>query len=292
MGRELNKIERYFFSTNATEATKQSMKPLKNPVLIYRWVIAVLIILISAQYADVHRYGIFYCLLVFVFAAYNLIVTRLTLRQWAKYSIANIPLMFLNVLFIAAFTMSAGGVASDLYIILLIHMGSCILLRDAGLSFKFGIFSTVMYVLACIMYSYIFSTDYEMIKLTIRAIVLLIWTYIISLMNKEISKFEEACNNEFKLARTDNLTGLANRLYFDQRLNVEKEYAERNNSVVNVLMFDLDDFKGFNDTYGHLAGDKLLKLFADIMRRCIRKYDIPMRYGGEEFFLFIMKSPL
>lgn len=283
----MNAIDRYFSSTGTTETKKQSMKPLKNVVIIYRWVITILVLITSTQYADIHKYGVYFWLLVAALVGYNLTVTRLALKQWVKYSIANVPFLLLDVLFIVAFTLLTGGVTSDMYIILLIYMGSCILLRDAEISIKFGIFSTIAYILACISHSYLNSADYELLRLIIRAVILLIWSYSISVMNNEVSKYEEARNNEFRLARTDNLTGLANRLYFEQRLNVEKEYADRNDTVVNVMMFDLDDFKGFNDTYGHLAGDKLLKLFADIMKRCIRKYDIPVRYGGEEFFVFI-----
>lgn len=200
--------------------------------------------------------------------------------------------MMLDLFFVAVFIMMTGGVRSDVYIILLILMCYCIMMNDAETSVKFGILVTLAYLIVCLAFSYIHSADYELLRLIVRVVVLMLWTYSISVINNEVKKFEEARNNEFMLARTDNLTGLANRLYFEQRLNVEKEFAERNNTVVNILMFDLDNFKGFNDTYGHLAGDKLLKLFADILKRSVRNYDIPVRYGGEEFFVFIREHDL
>jgi len=92
---------------------------------------------------------------------------------------------------------------------------------------------------------------------------------------------------EFKLARTDKLTGLANRHMLDQKLEEEALYCEYSKKPLNVLMFDIDDFKKFNDTYGHIWGDKLLSLFGDIIKQSIRKTDMAFRYGGEEFMVLI-----
>jgi diguanylate cyclase (GGDEF)-like protein len=109
----------------------------------------------------------------------------------------------------------------------------------------------------------------------------------IAFLSNEVHKYNEMHKKEFKLARMDKLTGLANRHYFDQKLREEVEYADLNGKPLNVLIFDLDNFKRFNDTYGHVWGDKLLSLFSDIIKQNIRKSDIPVRYGGEEFLLLI-----
>ena len=92
---------------------------------------------------------------------------------------------------------------------------------------------------------------------------------------------------EFRMARTDKLTGLANRHYFDQKLVDEVDYADRTSMPINILLFDLDNFKKFNDTYGHVWGDKLLILFSDIIKQNIRSNDIPVRFGGEEFLIML-----
>lgn len=79
---------------------------------------------------------------------------------------------------------------------------------------------------------------------------------------------------------TDALTGTYNRRYYEDRLKKTKETA-------GVAMIDLDDFKMYNDTYGHRAGDKVLDAVVKVIRKCIRKSDILVRYGGDEFLLIL-----
>ncbi len=85
------------------------------------------------------------------------------------------------------------------------------------------------------------------------------------------------------LAQHDGLTGLANRRYLMERLKQEMDRAERYETSLSVIMLDLDKFKSFNDSYGHVKGDELLKAFAAMVRKAVRSTDIAGRYGGEEF---------
>jgi diguanylate cyclase (GGDEF)-like protein len=88
-------------------------------------------------------------------------------------------------------------------------------------------------------------------------------------------------------AHTDSLTGLWNYGYFQYRLDEEIMKMKQKKSSLSVMMIDLDDFKKFNDTYGHLEGDKVLKNISKIFKECCRKVDIVCRYGGEEFSLIL-----
>lgn len=90
-----------------------------------------------------------------------------------------------------------------------------------------------------------------------------------------------------ELAQLDGLTGLANRRYLMERLQQEMERAERYQTSLSVLMLDVDKFKSFNDTYGHLKGDELLKSFAAMIKDIVRTADIAGRYGGEEFCVIL-----
>lgn len=85
------------------------------------------------------------------------------------------------------------------------------------------------------------------------------------------------------LARRDGLTGLYNHRFFQTELRA----LVNNEKQVSLLMIDIDDFKCFNDTYGHQAGDKILVGVANILRKNIRKKDIAARYGGEEFSVIL-----
>lgn len=91
----------------------------------------------------------------------------------------------------------------------------------------------------------------------------------------------------YKSSILDPLTRLYTRWYFNQRLDEEMDKALRMNSPLSVVMGDLDDFKQFNDRYGHKTGDEILVTVAQSMRNNCRKYDIIGRYGGEEFILIL-----
>ena len=88
----------------------------------------------------------------------------------------------------------------------------------------------------------------------------------------------------------DPLTGLFNRRYMEESLERECSRANRNKTSVAFIMLDLDHFKRFNDTFGHQAGDTLLRSFGELLKRGTRGQDIACRYGGEEFALVLTDS--
>ena len=88
-------------------------------------------------------------------------------------------------------------------------------------------------------------------------------------------------------AHTDSLTGLWNYGYFQYKLDEEIMKAKNQKYNLSVMMMDIDDFKKFNDTFGHLAGDEVLRKIALILKENSRKIDVVARYGGEEFALIL-----
>src|SRR5687767_4309810 len=89
------------------------------------------------------------------------------------------------------------------------------------------------------------------------------------------------------ISRTDGLTGLANRRHIEERLHEMWEHATRLNEPLACVMCDIDKFKSVNDTYGHQAGDAVLKQFADVLKHEAREIDRVGRYGGEEFLILL-----
>jgi diguanylate cyclase (GGDEF)-like protein len=91
-------------------------------------------------------------------------------------------------------------------------------------------------------------------------------------------------------ANHDALTGLFNRRYLEDTLPRELNQARRKNDPVSIAMLDIDHFKKFNDTYGHEAGDLILRELGHLFKESLRKSDIACRYGGEEFLIVLFDS--
>jgi len=119
-----------------------------------------------------------------------------------------------------------------------------------------------------------------------------------SLLNNELSglsrelaqknrELEKANRKIRELSRTDSLTGLANRRYFQERYEQAFNLARRHKSPLSVAMLDLDNFKYVNDTFGHDAGDSVLKQFGQLLRQNCRHEDFAARFGGEEFIMYL-----
>ncbi|MEJ2763585.1 GGDEF domain-containing protein [Photobacterium sp. MCCC 1A19761] len=93
-------------------------------------------------------------------------------------------------------------------------------------------------------------------------------------------------------AVTDNLTGVCNRTKFDQKIYEVFERQNRHSEANCLLILDIDFFKNFNDTYGHLTGDKVLKTVARVLKNNIRLSDMVCRYGGEEFTILLPQTDI
>ena len=113
-----------------------------------------------------------------------------------------------------------------------------------------------------------------------------------TLSKSEISNLQQSLEAIRAESLTDPLTGLGNRKYFDRSIDAAVQSALANGEPLSLLMFDIDHFKSFNDSYGHLTGDQVLRLVGMSLRQTIKGQDITARYGGEEFAVVLPNTAL
>jgi len=103
----------------------------------------------------------------------------------------------------------------------------------------------------------------------------------------------EAANKRLaQIASTDGLTGLFNHRAFQDSLKRDLHRAKRSGNPLSIILFDVDHFKRFNDTWGHQAGDAVLQALGKLLLATLRQGDVPARYGGEEFVIILPDTPL
>lgn len=103
----------------------------------------------------------------------------------------------------------------------------------------------------------------------------------------------QALNGQLeKISQVDGLTGLYNRRYWQEMFVKEYKRHMRSEADSSVIMLDIDHFKKINDTYGHPAGDDVIKELGQIIKKATRETDIPGRYGGEEFAIVLTDTPM
>jgi len=117
---------------------------------------------------------------------------------------------------------------------------------------------------------------------------------IVTRLRKRITALEEQLKTALETATTDQLTGALNRHGFYDRFRLLSAHARRQSKELKgcVLIVDIDHFKNINDAYGHATGDQVLSALADSIRVSLRIEDIFMRYGGEEFVMWMLDADI
>ncbi len=106
-----------------------------------------------------------------------------------------------------------------------------------------------------------------------------------SQLSATLAEVEADMDSKERKATTDVLTGIYNRTYFDPALDTAITAVHATRMPMTLMAFDIDHFKSVNDTYGHAAGDRVLKIFAQQLRKGVKEKDIVARIGGEEFMI-------
>ncbi len=244
--------------------------------------------------------------------AYNLFYHRY-FRELSHFVCINHLQILLDILFVTILIHYSGGALSWFWAVyLVLTLEASFLLERRGDVWFIGAVGGLIYgaLLTAEFYGIIPPIGMPLIDPALQhnfVYVMLLWFWV-SLMNGTvaiISAYLMAIirkrENDLKLmVIKDQMTKLYNRGYFFRTLNSEIQRSLRYDHVFSVIFLDLDNFKKFNDTYGHLEGDRLLKAVAQIFRDNIRRseteppydVDVPCRYGGEEFAIILPETPL
>ena len=111
-------------------------------------------------------------------------------------------------------------------------------------------------------------------------------------MEKEANELKDTIEQQRQQTMKDNLTGLSNRSAYVEYVEKELARTRRHELNLSLVVCDIDHFKSINDTFGHLSGDKVLKLVAGCIEKNVRVSDFVARYGGEEFVIMMPETSL
>lgn len=244
--------------------------------------------------------------------AYNLFY-QFYYRELSHFLFINHIQIMLDILFVTILVHFSGGALSWFWsVYLILTLEAAFLLERKGDAWFIGAIGGLIYgaLLTAEFYDIIPSRSMPFIDPALQhnfAYVMLMWFWV-SIMNATVAIIGAFLmtvirkrEQDLKLmVIKDQMTNLYNRGYFFKSLNSEIQRCLRYNHVFSVILLDLDNFKQYNDTYGHLEGDKLLKTVAQIFRDNVRRsetdppydVDVPCRYGGEEFGIILPETPL
>jgi len=148
---------------------------------------------------------------------------------------------------------------------------------------------TVFIVLGYIFTSSLLLSDYHLWVGVVSPVVFVAVTFTAMYIIKYVLKAKDF-EYTYKLATTDGLTDLYNHRFFQEKLRENMKKSDRTGSRFSIVLIDIDFFKKFNDTYGHQAGDEVLRQVARVLKRSVKTNDIVARYGGEEMVLILVDA--
>ena len=150
----------------------------------------------------------------------------------------------------------------------------------------FAVLSTILFSIAYLLISYYTMEYYNLWIPVVFPVIAIITAFTFSLIAKYLMKSRDF-EYQYKLATIDGLTELYNHRYFQDTLKQQIEISRRYNQPVSLIICDIDFFKKFNDTYGHQAGDAVLRQVAQTLKKNSRTTDFVCRYGGEEMSIIL-----
>ena len=197
---------------------------------------------------------------------------------------AEVHATFLNNMLDNNFIKKSGHAINVLILIGVISIVGTIAMFST--STLFSALSTILFMIAYLFVSYYTMELFNLWIPIVMPAIAIVFAFILSLLAKYLMKSRDF-EYQYKLATIDGLTELYNHRYFQDTLKQQIEISRRYHQPVSLIICDIDFFKKFNDTYGHQAGDAVLRQVAQTLKKNSRTTDFVCRYGGEEMSIIL-----
>ena len=204
--------------------------------------------------------------------------------QGEVYPGAEVHATFINNMLDNNFIKKTGFITDTLILLAVIAIVGAIAMFST--STLFATLSTILFMIAYLFISYYTMDLYNLWIPVVMPIIAIALAFTLSLLAKYLMKSRDF-EYQYKLATIDGLTELYNHRYFQDTLRQQIEISRRYNQPVSLIICDIDFFKKFNDTYGHQAGDAVLRQVAQTLKKNSRTTDFVCRYGGEEMSIIL-----
>ena len=204
--------------------------------------------------------------------------------QDSVYPGVEIQATFINNILDGNFIKQTGNTINSIIIFIVISIVGCIVMFST--STIFALLSTILFSIAYLFISYYLMELYNLWIPAVLPLISIIIAFALSFLAKYIIKSRDF-EYQYKLATVDGLTELYNHRYFQEALKNQIEISKRYGQAFSLIIVDIDFFKKFNDTYGHQAGDAVLRQVAQTLKKNSRTTDFVCRYGGEEMSIIL-----
>ncbi|MFA5321833.1 MAG: GGDEF domain-containing protein [Smithella sp.] len=266
------------------------------------YILLAVIIVLSDNYYERHRiFSMFFFLSMLGICSFRLIHLAVSRNMSKRYETININIFFISVIVSALIwgitfsliLLQQGEYTTQMFTTVLI----CGLCAGGVVAFTPNRWLSIYFNISMLMPAAV-SLFVHGLHINLAIMIILFSLYLVIITYRGNREYWNALENEYllelksnelaHLSNTDVLTGLYNRRYFNQALDLEWKRSGRNKAILSIIIFDIDNFKDINDTFGHQAGDEYLTKTAAILNAVFKRdYDIVARYGGEEFIVLL-----
>ena len=200
-----------------------------------------------------------------------------------------------DLVFLSCLVYFSGGLASPLHVLFILYVVLSTFMLPTGKSIRNTLLALVLVATIMLLPDPDPDILQNQLTLLVTFSTLLVFTFLISsYLARGLHRSEEIMTGNLQKARllsiTDGLTGLYNQSHFFEMLDQETHKARRYNQYYSLIIFDVDNFKNFNDQNGHSLGSETLKRIGVIVRKIFRTTDLQVKYGGDEFVIILPQT--